>query len=103
MNNKCTIIVILAALGLVGAWLGWGVWADKKEAQPEVNSSAAGTQLAGTPTSLVDFSGNPLVGGDAVPGQFADDGLFSISVIYSAEYGFSPETIEVQQGRRGNF
>jgi len=103
MNTKIIIISATAIIMFAGIWFFGGAWADKRELENEIKEqnsfgSAAGTQLAGTPTAEVDFSGNPLVGGDAVAGQFADDGLFSISVIYSAEYGFSPESFEVQKG-----
>jgi|GEM_PF-3770025 len=98
MNNKIVIVIIGAALIIAGVWFFGGVWVDNAELVTEENSNfAAGTQLAGTPQAEVDFSGNPLIGGDAIANPKIE-GEFGISVIYSAEYGFSPESFTVQRG-----
>ncbi len=78
----------------------YGSWMNKQDVQADQAeyNSAAGTQLAGSDTQEFDFYGNPLIGGDAVAGQFGNDGQFSISVIYSAEYGFSPDEFTVKKG-----
>lgn len=89
---KKIIIIIVAVIS--GA-TGYLLLQDNNETQtPEQGmGNAAGTMLAGSDAAL-----NPdMIGGDAVAPEQAE-GEVSYSIIYDAEYGFSPATITAQEG-----
>lgn len=81
------IVLVLAAISYL-------VLQNLQTSQPSDDGmgNAAGTMLAGS-----DMGSNGLIGGDALAPATVD-GEVSYSIIYDAEYGFSPSTITAQAG-----